>query len=63
MAVHQLLRGPGKLGPVTANGYLVVKGDTNLEGAVVMMPNLPTSDPQVAGQLWNNVGVLTVSAG
>jgi len=24
---------------------------------------LPTSDPSVAGQLWNNSGVVTVSAG
>jgi uncharacterized protein YaiE (UPF0345 family) len=29
----------------------------------VLMPNLPTSNPAVAGQLWNNAGVLTVSAG
>lgn len=27
------------------------------------LPGLPTSDPAVAGQLWNNSGVLTVSAG
>lgn len=25
--------------------------------------NLPTADPVVAGQLWSNLGVLTVSAG
>jgi hypothetical protein len=30
---------------------------------VVMMPGLPTSDPHVVGQVWNNSGVLTVSAG
>jgi hypothetical protein len=29
----------------------------------VKMPALPTSDPSVAGQLWSNAGVLTVSAG
>lgn len=29
----------------------------------VMMPDLPTSDPTNAGQLWSNSGVLTVSAG
>lgn len=29
----------------------------------VILSNLPTADPQVAGQLWNNLGVLTVSAG
>ena len=27
------------------------------------LPNLPTTDPAVAGQLWNNAGVVTVSAG
>lgn len=32
------------------NGYLIVK-------------NLPTSDPHVAGMLWSNSGVLSVSAG
>jgi hypothetical protein len=29
----------------------------------VVMSNLPTSDPAVADQLWNNSGVVTVSAG
>jgi hypothetical protein len=29
----------------------------------VMMTNLPTSDPNNAGQLWNNSGVLNISAG
>lgn len=32
------------------------------DGAIVM-PNLPTSDPANTGQLWNNAGILTVSAG
>lgn len=30
---------------------------------VVIFSDLPTSDPAVAGQLWSNAGVLTVSAG
>lgn len=30
---------------------------------VVIFSGLPTSDPAVAGQLWSNSGVLTVSAG
>ncbi len=25
--------------------------------------NLPTADPSVAGQVWSNAGVLTVSSG
>jgi len=31
--------------------------------SVVIFKDLPTSDPSVAGQLWSNSGVLTVSAG
>lgn len=30
---------------------------------VVIFSGLPTSDPLVVGQLWNDSGVLTVSAG
>lgn len=30
---------------------------------VVIFSGLPTADPLVAGQLWSNAGVLTVSAG
>lgn len=29
----------------------------------VLLTGLPTADPTVAGALWNNTGVLTVSAG
>ena len=32
-------------------------------GGTVILTNLPTSDPTVAGQIWSNSGVLTVSAG
>jgi len=32
-------------------------------GGTVMITNLPTADPLVIGQLWNNAGVVTVSAG
>ena len=31
--------------------------------SVVIFSDLPTADPEVVGQLWNNSGVLTVSAG
>ena len=42
----------------------VQNGSTcNLNTATVNMANLPTSDPSVAGRLWNNSGVVTVSAG
>ena len=36
--------------------------DLNASG-VIIFDNLPTSDPAVAGQLWSDTGVLTVSAG
>lgn len=29
----------------------------------IELPNLPTSDPQIAGRLWNDNGVLKISAG
>lgn len=32
-------------------------------GNNIICPNLPTSDPQVAGALWNDNGVLKISAG
>ncbi len=31
--------------------------------SVVIIKDLPTSDPSVVGQVWSNSGVLTVSAG
>ena len=42
---------------------LSASGAVSLTNAVISIPNLPTADPLVAGQLWNNSGVLTVSAG
>jgi hypothetical protein len=38
--------------------FFRVKGDGN-----VLMPNLPASDPAVAGALWNDAGTVKVSAG
>lgn len=32
-------------------------------GTNLIVTGVPTSDPAVAGALWSNVGVLTVSAG
>lgn len=42
---------------------LTVPGKSVLDGLVVLMPNLPTSDPGVADQLWNDSGTLKVSSG
>jgi hypothetical protein len=46
-------------GTVTENISITHDG-TN---SVVIIKDLPTSDPTVAGQLWSNSGVVTVSAG
>ena len=50
-----------------------VKSDNGFEGSVtattlsasgaVTLSGLPTSDPAVAGQLWNDAGTVKVSAG
>jgi hypothetical protein len=48
-----------------ANGDLLTYDGSNWvnNGSVIKMSNLPTSDPAVAGQLWNDSGTLKVSAG
>jgi hypothetical protein len=46
--------------------YLKLNGSdvsVNILIQKVMMSNLPTSDPSVAGQLWNSSGTLKISAG
>ncbi len=51
-------------GPVVSkNGFQSSGGSFTIDGTTVIMENLPTSDPSVAGQLWNNAGALAVSAG
>lgn len=45
---------------------LTTTGDSSIDGASVLMPNLPTTDPAVAGQLWADstaAFVLKVSQG
>lgn len=34
-----------------------------ISGSNLVFTDLPTADPEILGQLWNNGGVLTVSAG
>ena len=46
---------------VLISNDLTVSGDTTL--AAVINTTLPTSDPAVAGQLWNDAGTVKVSAG
>jgi len=49
-------------GSVTATD-LTTTGTVTIDGTTVVISDLPTSDPGVAGQLWNDNGVLSVSAG
>lgn len=46
-----------------AASVTTVAGDLTTTGDVVMMANLPTSDPENAGQLWNDSNTLKISAG
>lgn len=46
------------------DGGSIELGDSNHSNPTcVKLLNLPTSDPQVAGQLWNDSGVLKISSG
>lgn len=59
-------------GPVVSdNGFegemtatdLTTTGTVTVDGTTVIVTDLPTTDPEVVGQLWNDNGVLSVSAG
>lgn len=47
----------------TLTGALTTTGEVTINGTTVIITDLPTSNPSVAGQLWSNSGVLTISAG
>ena len=47
---------------ITASCTLGVTGDADLLGTANVII-IPTSDPGVAGAIWNNAGTLAVSAG
>ena len=49
-------------GPVAAT-TLSASGVVSLTNASISLTALPTSDPSVAGRLWNDSGTLKVSAG
>jgi hypothetical protein len=49
-------------GPVAAT-TLTASGVVSLTNASISMTALPTSNPTVAGRLWNDGGTLKVSAG
>ena len=53
-------------GTVTTNatyGASATVANLTASGSVIKLTGLPTSDPNVAGAIWSNTGVLTVSAG
>jgi hypothetical protein len=52
----------GVTGPVAAT-TLTASGVASLSNASISMTALPTTDPAVAGRLWNDAGTLKVSAG
>ena len=45
------------------NKDVSITGTSSVDGAALSMPKLPTSDPAVAGRIWNDSGTLKVSAG
>lgn len=59
--VESVALGTGTLRPlhIGAGGAYPIRITT---GGAVLMPTLPTSDPSVTGQLWNDGGTLKVSA-
>lgn len=59
-------QGGGTAWDIQADGTVFFGGNTFTFAATtsaVYMPRLPTSDPGDAGQLWSNLGIVTVSAG
>ena len=47
---------------ITASSTLGVTGNATLSGTANVII-IPTSDPSVAGAIWNNGGTLAISAG
>jgi lysophospholipase L1-like esterase len=57
------LRERSPFGDVGDVGRAVARARTALESRTAIFASLPTADPHVSGQLWNNSGTLKVSAG
>lgn len=56
----------GSTGTVTVTasyGASATMANLTATGTVISLANIPTSDPNVAGRVWSNSGVLTLSAG
>ena len=47
----------------TTSGGVSVTGNLVADGSQIDFTNLPTSDPSVAGRLWNDSGTVKISAG
>ena len=53
-------------GAVTVNatyGDSATVANLTATGSLIIFSGLPTSDPNVAGAVWSNSGILTLSAG
>jgi hypothetical protein len=44
-----------------SSDVLHINASASFDEVVVLMPNLPTSNPGVTGQLWNDSGTLKIS--
>ncbi len=53
----------GNIAGAVSATTLDATGAVTLDGTSIIITGLPTADPEVVGQLWNDGGVLTVSAG
>lgn len=56
----------GSTGAVTVTasyGANATMANLTASGTRIILSNLPTTNPNVAGALWSNSGVVTVSAG
>lgn len=53
----------GTVTNVATYGTSATVANLTATGTVISFANLPTSDPNVAGVVWSNAGVLTLSAG
>lgn len=67
--VDKSVKDSTQLGSIDADKYSQLAADETVSGSktwssdTLLMTNLPTSDPSVNGQLWNDSGTLKVSAG
>ena len=50
-------------GSLTIDGDLTVDGDLLVKGDKIDFTDIPTSDPGIAGRLWNSSGDLKISTG